>query len=228
MQSRRPALSPVLIGCSVAAALMALGVLGAALVVGAALRETAQRVSQANPLRVLPTLLPASTPTIVPRGFAVLQLRTLGELATAQKTVATVVEAEKARVGNILYERLLLVACGRVKAGVRLEELTEADLMVSADGNTVRVRLPQPVILDAYLIDDASQRCTTRVYDRTNLLILPETKELESQAREKAVEAIRQVAVDSGLLDEAYRSAQIAVERVLLRVGFKRVEFVED
>lgn len=135
---------------------------------------------------------------------------------------------QKARVGNLVYERLLLVACGRVKAGVRLEELSEDDIAVSEDGTTIRVRLPQPVLLDAYLIDDASQRCTTRVYDRTNLLILPETKELESQAREKAIEAIQQVAIDTGLLEEAERNAQVAIERMLLRAGFARVEFIAD
>lgn len=209
-------------------ALVVLGLIASAVIVSSALRATAERVAQVNPLRILPTLVAATTPTITPRGSVVMQLRTLSELATAQTVVATVVEAEKARVGNLVYERLLLVACGRVKAGVRLEELSEDDIAISEDGTTIRVRLPQPVLLDTYLIDDASQRCTTRVYDRTNLLILPETKELESQAREKAIEAIQQVAIDTGLLEEAERNAQVAIERMLLRAGFARVEFIAD
>jgi hypothetical protein len=80
---------------------------------------------------------------------------------------------------------------------------------------------------DAYLIDDANQPCTTRVYDRTNLLVIPESKDLEAQAREKALESIRLTALESGMLDEARRNAQLAIERILLSAGYERVEFIE-
>jgi hypothetical protein len=66
------------------------------------------------------------------------------------------------------------------------------------------------------------------VYDRTNLLLIPESKELEAQAREKALEAIRNTAIESGLLSDARRNAQIAIERILLNAGYERVEFIEE
>ncbi|MFN3706105.1 MAG: DUF4230 domain-containing protein [Thermoflexales bacterium] len=74
---------------------------------------------------------------------------------------------------------------------------------------------------------DGSQRCHTRVYDRTNLLILEESKELESQAREKATQAIRETALESGLLEEVQTRARLAIEQLLHAAGYERVEFVE-
>ena len=147
------------------------------------------------------------------------------ELATAQSLLSTVVEVEKARVGNVLYERLVLIACGRVKAGINLAQLREQD--VTEKGDVVTVRLPRAELLDAYLIDDSTQPCTTKVYDRTNLILLPSTPELEGQAREKALEAIRATAVQSGLLSDANRNAKVTIERVLLLAGYHQVIFVE-
>jgi hypothetical protein len=157
----------------------------------------------------------------------VLQLRSISDLATAQSLMSTVVEAEKARVGNVLYERLILIACGRVKAGIDLTALKDEDVQVSGDGTTVRVKLPPTQMLDAYLIDDSTQPCTTKVYDRTNLILLPATAELETQAREQALRAIRDAATQSGILSDARRNAEIAIERILLNAGYEKVEFVE-
>ncbi len=110
---------------------------------------------------------------------------------------------------------------------MRLNEIGPDDVQVSQDGRTARVRMPPAELLDAYLIDDGSQRCHTRVYDRTNLLILEESKELESQAREKAIQAIRETALESGLLEEAQTRARLAIEQLLHAAGYERVEFVE-
>ena len=60
------------------------------------------------------------------------------------------------------------------------------------------------------------------------MIVLPAAKELEGQAREKALEAIRQTAEQSGLLSDARRNAQIAIERILLNAGYEKVEFVEE
>ncbi|MCS6772841.1 MAG: DUF4230 domain-containing protein [Anaerolineae bacterium] len=224
--ARQP--SPIVLGCAIGSGILALGTIISAVLIFSAVREVIGFVERNNPIRAVGTLLPNATPTLMPRPPALLQVRAVSELATAQTLMSTVVEAEKARVGNVIYERLVLIACGRVKAGVDLSQLGEADVRVSTDGVTVQVRLPRARLLDAYLIDDANHPCATRVYDRTNLLLLPETKELETQARDKALQAIRQAAVESGLLDDAQRNAEIAVERVLLLSGYQRVEFIRE
>lgn len=224
--------SQTMLGCLIGAGIIALALLIAGALVAFAVRESTQRMAEtaerANPANIIQTMIPPPTPTIVVRPPAVLQVRAISELATAQSLLSTIVEVQQARVGNVLYEKLVLIACGRVKAGVALAQLRDSDVEVVDDGRTVRVKLPRAQLLDAYLIDDSTQPCTTRVYDRTNLLLIPESKELEAQAREKALEAIRTTAMESGLLDDARRNAQIAIERILLNAGYERVEFIEE
>lgn len=216
-------------GCLIAATVLGVSLVITAAILAIALSGAGRSVSSAldrnNPANILATNIPQPTPTIVVRPPAILQVRAISQLATAQSMMSTVVEAEKARVGDILYERLVLIACGRVKAGIDLSQLSEEDIIVEDD--TVTVRLPKAQLQDVYLIDDSTQSCTTKVYDRTNLILLPETRELEQQAREKALDAIRNTAVESGLLDEADRNARTAIERVLLIAGYKRIIFVQ-
>ncbi len=226
-----PGFTPSL-GCLIGAGIVALAFVIGALLISAAVRDAGNRVANVgdgmNPANIVATLVPAATPTIIVRPPAVLQVRAISELASAQSLMSTVVEVEKARVGNVIYEKLVLIACGRVKAGIDLTQLKESDVTVSDDGKTVRVNMPKAQLLDAYLIDDSTQPCTTKVYDRTNLILLEETKELEGQAREKALEAIRQTATQSGLLSDAERNARIAIERILLNAGYEKVEFVTE
>jgi hypothetical protein len=226
----QPRVSQTALGCLIGAGIIAVALLIAGMLVSAALRESTQAATDAIrlPGSLAATALPAATPTIVARPPAVLQVRAISDLATAQSLLSTVVEAEKARIGDVVYERLVLIACGRVKAGIDLSALADGDVVVSDDGKTVRVRLPQAQLLDVYLIDDSTQPCTTKVYDRTNLLLLPPTAELESQAREQALQAIRETAVQSGVLSDARRNAEIAIERILLNAGYERVEFVAE
>lgn len=217
-------------GCLIAAAVLALSALVAAAIVAFALvgagRSFGEAIDRNNPLNSLATNMPQPTPTIIVRPPAVLQVRAITDLATAQTLMSTVVEAEKARVGNIVYERLVLIACGKVKAGIDLSQIRDDD--VTVEGDVVTVRLPKAQLLDAYLIDDSTQPCTTKVYDRTNLILLPETQELEGQAREQALTAIRASAVQSGILSDANRNAKIAIERILILAGYKQVVFVEE
>ncbi|WP_169237833.1 DUF4230 domain-containing protein [Candidatus Roseilinea sp. NK_OTU-006] len=232
IQAPARGLSQATLGCLIGAGIIALALLIAGALVAFAVRESTQRVAEtverANPANIIQTVIPLPTPTVVARPPAVLQVRAISELATAQSLLSTIVEVQQARVGNVLYEKLVLIACGRVKAGVALAQLRDSDVDVLDDGKTVRVKLPRAQLLDAYLIDDSTQPCTTRVYDRTNLLLIPESKDLEAQAREKALEAIRTTAIESGLLGDARRNAQIAIERILLNTGYERVEFIEE
>lgn len=220
------------LGCLIGAGIVALAFVIGALLISAAVRDAGNRVASVgdgmNPANIAATLVPAATPTIIVRPPAVLQVRAISELASAQSLMSTVVEVEKARLGNVVYEKLVLIACGRVKAGIDLTQLKESDVTVTDDGKTVRVKMPKAHLLDAYLIDDSTQPCTTKVYDRTNLILLEETKELEGQAREKALEAIRQTATQSGILSDAERNARIAIERILLNAGYEKVEFVGE
>jgi Protein of unknown function (DUF4230) len=218
------------IGCYVVGGLLAIALIGAALIIAGSIQNTTRSVSRsidsANPANVVATLMAPVTPTIVVRPPAIREVQALADLTTVSTLMSTIVDVQQARVGDIIYEKLILIACGRVKAGVDLSKLREEDVTASPDGMTLTVRLPQAELLDAYLIDDSTQPCTTRVYDRSNLLLIPQTKELESQAREQALKAIRDMALQVGILSEADRNARIVVERVLMLAGYQKVVVV--
>jgi len=230
-ETKPPPRSGARTGCYVAVGLVVAGVIVAAIVVAALVQEASRAagraIDAANPANVVNTALAPQTPTIVVRPPAIAQVRSLADLTTSSVLMSTIVEAKQARVGEIVYERLVLLACGKVKAGINLGKLKESDIATSPDGVTVTIRLPKAEIFDTYLIDDSTQPCTTRVYDRTNLLLLAETKELESQAREQAVNALRETALQSGILGDAERNAQVIIERVLLLAGYEVVIFEE-
>lgn len=212
-------------GCLIAAGIVAAGLVVAAFILAGALGGFGQSLERANPANTVATAVAPRTPTVVVRPPSLQQVRALADLTTVQTLMSSIVEADQARVGNILYEKLVLLACGRVKAGIDLSKLKESDITVSDDGKTVRVRLPKAEVLDAFLVDEPGQPCTTKVYDRTNLIVLPASRDLESVARERAVKTIRDTAVQSGILAEADRNARAIIERLLLNAGFEKVEF---
>ncbi|HEY3291206.1 MAG TPA: DUF4230 domain-containing protein [Anaerolineae bacterium] len=218
------------VGCLIAAGLLAVALIAAALIIAGAVQNTGTSVTHslesANPANVVATVLAQRTPTIVVRPPVVREVQALADLTTVSTLLSTIVDVQQARVGDVIYEKLILIACGRVKAGVDLSKLREQDVTTSADGITVTVQLPKAELLDAYLIDDSTQPCTTRVYDRTNLLLIPQTKDLESQAREQAIKAIREMALQSGILGEADGNARTIIERVLMLAGYQKVVVV--
>lgn len=216
-------------GCIVVSGLLLILIILSGLFISQAIRDSGQQINQtlgtALPPNIGSTLLAPQTPTIIVRPPVMGQVQALADLTTVSTVMSTIVDAQQARVGNIIYEKLVLIACGRIKAGVDLSQMKDSDVRTSADGSTVTLRLPPATIQDAYLIDDSTQACTTRVYDRTNLILIPETKELEGQAREAALKAIRAMAEESGILTDANRNARIIVERVLLLAGYEKVVF---
>ena len=220
------------LGCMVVAGILGVSMVASALIIAGTLRSgfntATDIVTKGNPANVIATMLPPVTPTIVVRPPVIRTVQALADLTTYSALMSTVVDVNQPRVGSLVNERLLLVACGKVNAGVDLNQMTEDDVAVSEDGKTVTVRLPKADLKDVFLIDDATQPCTTKVYDRTNLIVLPETMELEGQAREKAVQAIRDTAIQSGMLGEANKNARAVVERVLLMAGYEKVVFVEE
>lgn len=217
-------------GCVLIATILGAAIVASALIISGAFRDLGigiSKVAENNPIAAIATALPPPTPTIVVRPPAIRQVRAVADLTTISALLSTVVEAEQPRLDGLVSEKLLLIACGKVTAGVDLSGIKDADITATEDG-TVTVRLPKAQIKDTFLIDDATQPCTTKVYDRTNLLVIPETKELEGQAREKAVQAIRDTAIQSGVLADADKNARAVIEKVLLLAGYQKVIFVEN
>ena len=149
-------------------------------------------------------------------------IQDLNQLATVRWRESVIVtresggtELERLLVG----EKVLLVAAGDVEAGVHLESLGRDDVRVS--GETVTIRLPEPVILSVSLDEGA-----TRVYNRDfgPLNVRPDD-DLVEQARAAAVERLEQSARDEDILAQAERNAENGIRSFVTSLGFEEVRF---
>jgi hypothetical protein len=144
------------------------------------------------------------------------QVQTLSDLVTVKYVLEKVVILEDAKWYG--ENRVLLLAHGIVKAGIDLKRITADDVTIS--GKTIRLRLPPPQIMDAYLDDKNSQ-----VIDHATGLLRTFDKDLEQTARQNAVDDIRRAARADGILDEADKRARLELELFLRQAGFEQVEF---
>ena len=116
-------------------------------------------------------------------------------------------------------DALLLVAVGNVIAGVDLGDVVEADVEISDDFRSVKLRLPAPEIFSARL--DSSR---TYVHSRSTDLLAERQENLETKARQRAEETLRQAALEAGVLDKARISVERSVTALLRSLGFSRIE----
>lgn len=163
------------------------------------------------------------TPTILPDPVTIVrQVRTLSRLETIEYSLEKVITAETGQgpFGFLFGDRLLLVAHGRVIAGVDLAKLNPEDVAVSTDGQ-VTLRLPSTEVFVVTL--DNSQ---TYVYSRDTGILTHGDVALESEARKAAEIAIGQAAIDDGILDQAENNARSLLQTFLGSLGFNQVVIV--
>ena len=113
------------------------------------------------------------------------QVRTLSELVTVQYVMEKVIVLDDVKWIAVLGEsRVLMVASGRVNAGLDLSAIGPNDITIS--GKSIKVRLPQARILDAYL-DDSQTRHKIRLAG----IDAPESKQAFGQvSKESMVEQV--------------------------------------
>jgi hypothetical protein len=149
----------------------------------------------------------------------VVQVRQLNQLATARYTIQKVVAITEQRqpVGS---ESILLIMQANVDAGIDLSALTEKDVSRRVDG-TIVVRLPPAKLLN--VVVDEKQ---TKVWDRRKTWWtpwVPYSLDLEQRARVAATDAIRQAAIESGILKQAERNAEASIRGLLNLAGARSV-----
>jgi hypothetical protein len=162
------------------------------------------------------------TPTFYPDPVTVVySVRSLARLETIQYSVEKIIAVESGQgpLSLLIGDKLLLVAHGQVIAGVDLGRMANGDVWVD-EGGTVRIRLPAAEIFTATINNDK-----TYVYDRNTGLFAPSQSTLETQARQKAEKDIREAALSDGILKVASVNAEAYLERFLLSLGFRRVNF---
>jgi hypothetical protein len=149
-------------------------------------------------------------------------IKELDQLATVRWTESVPVTRETG--GDILDrlfsgEKVIVIATGKVEAGVDLGDIDKDQ--VSVNGDSVTIDLPEPEILSASLDEER-----TRVYDRdfSPLNFRPDD-DLVEEARLQAVEKITDAARENEILDTAEHNAEESVRAFVTTLGFEEVRF---
>ena len=113
----------------------------------------------------------------------------------------------------------MLVAHGKVIAGLDLSTMQPEDF--SGSGDSIIIKLPAPQILETILDNNS-----TRVYDRDLGLLTKGDLDLEATARQLAEGEIRQAACNGGILDEANENAISQLTLLFKTAGFEEVSIL--
>ena len=162
------------------------------------------------------------TPTILPDPVTIIHnVRSLARLETIQYSMEKIITAEVGQgvFGFLVGDRILFVAHGEVIAGIDLEKLAPEDLWV-IDG-VLYVALPPAEIFIATLDNDLSY-----IYDRDTGIFTKGNIELETLARQAAVEEILKAAIASGILVQAKINAENYLWRLFNSLGYPEIIFV--
>ncbi len=208
-----------------------LGIMGAiALAIIFAVQQSARMTQEAiQPVNAMTNDLATQvaevlhpTPTILPDPVTIIKdVRSLARLETIQYTVEKVITAETGQgpFGFLFGDQLLLVAHGRVIAGVDMEQMMPGDL--SVENGVLTVRMPEAEIFVATLDNDK-----TFVYNRDTGVLTHGDINLETTARQAAEAEIGKAAVEDGILVQAQQNAENYLYRLLRDLGFPEVIFL--
>lgn len=172
----------------------------------------------------IPTLIKSPTPTINRSALVIQEMRQLSRIETTSYSIQTVIEAGIE--GNVFEEllfgdRILLIAHGTIVAGMDLETLHPDDVVVSEDGQQVRIQAPPPQIFNVFLDNEK-----TRVYDRQQGWLASPDKDLETHARQQAEQEVLLAACEGGIMQRATADGRRTLEQLLQMLDFERVEVV--
>jgi hypothetical protein len=173
-------------------------------------------------LPIVGPLLAEKPPRTTTGPVVVEGIQELDQLATVRWTESVPVTRKTG--GDILDrlfsgEKVIVMATGKVEAGVDLGDITKDD--VSVGGDSVTIDLPQPEIFSASLDEEK-----TRVYDRdfSPLNVRPDDHLVE-EARLQAIQKIKGAARENEILDTAENNAEDSVRAFVTTLGFEEVRF---
>ena len=163
---------------------------------------------------------PSPTATVELKSILISGLRDMAELNTAiLETKTTVATSQKRMVSrwslgdtNLVYEGV-----GKVQAAIDMSKLEAKE--VDMDNRQVHILLPPPHIVDASL--DVKNSSVVASY--RNWLGPSVEAKLQTEAQQKALQAITAEACANHLLDVANKNAKQIVEKVLQTAGFEKI-----
>ena len=118
-------------------------------------------------------------------------------------------------------DALLLVASGDVRIGVDLGKLQDDDVSLDPKTKVATLKLPAPEVLSVALDEKR-----TYVYRRSTSLLAERNEQLETKARQQAVESIEKAARESNVLDRSKQQAQRQLRALAMGLGASDVKFV--
>ena len=154
--------------------------------------------------------------TIITSDTVIDKIEHVSELTTTKYTIQLVAKSETVGGWFLLGTtnvKMLLIAKGIVRAGLDLAKLDASAVIVSNDGNSVTVHLPQVKIFDRDQIL-SNNPSDTYVYD-VQKGIAADTTNTETQLRGIANDQILEAACKDGIMDEATQNAKIVIEQIL-------------
>lgn len=161
-------------------------------------------------------------PKVDTRSVVIQQIREASELTTAVYTMEAVVPTQQdAAIAGVVVgtTKLLYIARGEVRAGVDLSALNPSDVQVT--GDTLRLRLPPPRLLDKKI--DVT-KSSVYDYNRGFLGLGPDTApELQRLAQEEALKKIQTAACADRVLEKASDRAKLVVTQLVRVSGVKTV-----
>jgi hypothetical protein len=163
------------------------------------------------------------TETTVDLGAVLVRVRELNRLETASMhimTVSRITQSYKFVPDSISGDTISFVAVGDVVAGVDLSTLQTGDIQRGTD-ESVTIRLPPPQILVSRIDNRESH-----VLNRTTGILRKSDPEMEGRLRSHAESAIRNVAMQRGILPMANANAESRLAGLIHSLGFKSVRFV--
>jgi len=166
------------------------------------------------------------------------EIRTMGRLDTVEMSLSVVVTVKHDYRGP--DEKLTYGVCGRIVAGVDLEELTSQDAVIN--GTTITLSLPQAEVfsVDPTLVWNVAETEEYQI-DKRKAQILPvcnytyswdeapfrdKTPELIRNAEEQAIIQFKEIAGEGYLLETAQSNAEKEMARFLMLMGYDEVRLV--
>jgi hypothetical protein len=160
---------------------------------------------------------------VQPTPNTIVALRRLAELETAEFAIERVIDIrdKQSHLWGLIRaeDALLLIAGGRVRAGINLAALPEGAIVSDWEQRRVQVRLPAARVLSAHLEEER-----TYVHTRHTDSLAERKETLESDARRAAEQELEQAAISGGILKMATDNARLTVESLLYSLGFLEVQ----
>jgi hypothetical protein len=132
---------------------------------------------------------------------------------------------DRTRVPNSIWDRvlgtdkLLLVSEGEVVAGFDMAKVGQRD--VSASGDRITLILPEPEVLYSRLDNER-----TYVYEHKTGVFRRPDKDIETEARYIAEQAMVEHALEGGILHQAEGNGRLLIAAFLRSLGFTDITIV--